>query len=81
MLYQIAANQKGINLVQELISEYSLPVVQAYMYHGAILIEFITHAFLILINGPSQYKIMRTLRFAKCWYLYQRVMDLLLSIL
>jgi len=30
---QIAANQKGINLVTELIAEYTLPVVQAYMAH------------------------------------------------
>lgn len=30
---QIAANQKGINLVKSLIQEYSLPVVQAYMMH------------------------------------------------
>ncbi|PVD21468.1 hypothetical protein C0Q70_19641 [Pomacea canaliculata] len=28
---QVAANQKGITLVKELISEYSLPVIQAYM--------------------------------------------------
>ncbi|KAJ3059330.1 hypothetical protein HDU99_006385, partial [Rhizoclosmatium hyalinum] len=28
---QVAANQRGISLVQGLISEYSLPVVQAYM--------------------------------------------------
>ena len=30
---QIAANQKGINLVKSLIDEYSLSVVQAYMAH------------------------------------------------
>lgn len=30
---QIAANQKGINLVKALIEEYSLEVVQAYMMH------------------------------------------------
>ncbi|KAI0219976.1 5-oxoprolinase [Lamellibrachia satsuma] len=30
---QVAANQKGIHLVEELICEYSLPVVQAYMDH------------------------------------------------
>ncbi|CAM0142505.1 hypothetical protein VKS41_001984 [Umbelopsis sp. WA50703] len=30
---QIAANQKGINLIHALINEYSLEVVQAYMYH------------------------------------------------
>ncbi|KAG1082556.1 hypothetical protein G6F42_022532 [Rhizopus arrhizus] len=30
---QIAANQKGINLVKSLIQEYSLEVVQAYMMH------------------------------------------------
>ncbi|XP_041376521.1 5-oxoprolinase-like [Gigantopelta aegis] len=30
---QVAANQKGINLVSELIEEYSLHVVQAYMAH------------------------------------------------
>jgi len=30
---QVAANQKGISLVQDLIREYSLDVVQAYMYH------------------------------------------------
>ena len=30
---QVAANQKGIKLVQELIDEYTLPVVQAYMAH------------------------------------------------
>jgi len=30
---QVAANQKGIGLVLELISECSLPVVQAYMIH------------------------------------------------
>lgn len=28
---QVAANNKGIGLVQDLIEEYSLPVVQAYM--------------------------------------------------
>jgi 5-oxoprolinase (ATP-hydrolysing) len=31
---QVAANQKGISLVKELIGEYSLEVVQAYMKHG-----------------------------------------------
>ncbi|CAH1778849.1 unnamed protein product [Owenia fusiformis] len=30
---QVAANQKGINLVRELIDEYGLDVVQAYMTH------------------------------------------------
>ena len=30
---QVAANQKGIGLVNELVQEYSLPVVQAYMLH------------------------------------------------
>jgi len=30
---QVAANQKGIRLVEELIGEYSLPVVQSYMVH------------------------------------------------
>lgn len=30
---QVAANQKGIGLVQELISEFGLAVVQAYMKH------------------------------------------------
>ena len=30
---QVAANQKGIKLVQELMDEYTLPVVQAYMAH------------------------------------------------
>merc|ERR1719391_1078905 len=30
---QIAANHKGIQLVNELIDQYSLPVVQAYMAH------------------------------------------------
>ncbi|CAO3686643.1 unnamed protein product [Umbelopsis ramanniana] len=30
---QIAANQKGINLIHSLIKEYTLEVVQAYMYH------------------------------------------------
>lgn len=30
---QVAANQKGINLVHELIDEYGLEVVQAYMAH------------------------------------------------
>uniref|UniRef100_A0A8D9F168 5-oxoprolinase n=1 Tax=Cacopsylla melanoneura TaxID=428564 RepID=A0A8D9F168_9HEMI len=30
---QIAANQKGISLVQDVINLYSLPVVQAYMKH------------------------------------------------
>ena len=30
---QVAANHKGIALVNELIEEYSLPVVQAYMHH------------------------------------------------
>jgi len=30
---QVAANQKGIGLVQELISEFGLDVVQAYMHH------------------------------------------------
>ena len=34
---QVAANQKGINLVQELMDEYSLPVVQAYMAHIQVL--------------------------------------------
>ena len=33
---QVAANQKGISLVKELINEYSLEVVQAYMNHGLI---------------------------------------------
>ena len=32
-LAQVAANQKGILLVQELISEFGLDVVQAYMKH------------------------------------------------
>ena len=35
---QVAANQKGINLVQELMDEYSLPVVQAYMAHIQVLL-------------------------------------------
>lgn len=30
---QIAANQRGIKLVSELIDEYGLEVVQAYMMH------------------------------------------------
>ncbi|XP_071510031.1 5-oxoprolinase-like [Diadema antillarum] len=30
---QVAANQKGIYLIKELIDQYSLPVVQAYMQH------------------------------------------------
>ena len=30
---QVAANNKGIQLVQELINEYSLKVVQAYMLY------------------------------------------------
>lgn len=30
---QVAANHKGIHLVQELIAEYSLRVVHAYMHH------------------------------------------------
>lgn len=30
---QIAANQKGIALLRDLVREYSLPVVQAYMAH------------------------------------------------
>lgn len=30
---QIAANQKGIQLLDDLIESYSLPVVQAYMGH------------------------------------------------
>ena len=30
---QVAANTKGIALVKELIGEYGLPVVQAYMRH------------------------------------------------
>ncbi len=30
---QVAANQKGIQLMQELIAQYSLPIVQAYMHH------------------------------------------------
>ena len=30
---QIAANQKGITLVGDLIARYTLPVVQAYMSH------------------------------------------------
>ena len=30
---QVAANQKGISLINELVQEYSLPVVQAYMLH------------------------------------------------
>lgn len=31
---QVAANQKGITLVVDLIKEYGLAVVQAYMHHG-----------------------------------------------
>jgi N-methylhydantoinase B/oxoprolinase/acetone carboxylase alpha subunit len=31
---QVAANNKGIRLVGELIEEYGLEVVQAYMFHG-----------------------------------------------
>lgn len=30
---QIAANQKGIGLLLELVGEYTLPVVKAYMAH------------------------------------------------
>jgi 5-oxoprolinase (ATP-hydrolysing) len=30
---QVAANQKGIQLMGELIAQYGLPVVQAYMHH------------------------------------------------
>ena len=29
----MAANNKGIGLVRDLIQEYSLPTVQAYMHH------------------------------------------------
>lgn len=31
---QVAANKKGITLTEELISEYGLEVVVAYMHHG-----------------------------------------------
>ena len=31
----MAANQKGIFLVNELINQYGLEVVQAYMHYGA----------------------------------------------
>ena len=31
---QVAANQRGITLVKELIGHYGLEVVQAYMHHG-----------------------------------------------
>lgn len=37
---QVAANQKGITLLGELIDHYGLEVVQAYMNHG-------THSFLL----------------------------------
>lgn len=30
---QVAANNKGISLVGDLIQEYGLPTVQAYMHH------------------------------------------------
>ena len=30
---QVAANQRGITLLQELVHQYSLEVVQAYMHH------------------------------------------------
>lgn len=33
---QVAANQKGIVLVEDLIKQYGLDVVQAYMYHGKL---------------------------------------------
>lgn len=33
LLPQVAANTKGIALVKDLIGEYGLPVVQAYMKH------------------------------------------------
>ena len=32
-MLQVAANNKGIGLVQDLIEEYGLPTVQAYMHH------------------------------------------------
>jgi len=32
----VAANNKGIYLVGELIEEYGLEVVQAYMFHGKL---------------------------------------------
>lgn len=36
---QVAANNKGIGLVQDLIEEYGLPTVQAYMHHIQVLIS------------------------------------------
>ena len=33
MRLQVAANNKGIGLVDALIEEYGLPTVQAYMHH------------------------------------------------
>ncbi|XP_043192342.1 5-oxoprolinase-like [Amphibalanus amphitrite] len=41
---QVAANQKGISLVGELIDQYTLPVVQAYMAH-------IQHAAELAVRG------------------------------
>jgi 5-oxoprolinase (ATP-hydrolysing) len=47
---QVAANNKGIHLVGELIEEYGLEVVQAYMFHGTftIIILFVFLSFIIL---------------------------------
>jgi 5-oxoprolinase (ATP-hydrolysing) len=33
MKAQIAANQRGVQELQKMVSEYSLPVVEAYMHH------------------------------------------------
>eukprot|EP01080_Neovahlkampfia_damariscottae_P008929 gene8929-878_t len=53
---QVAANQKGISLVKELISEYSLEVVQAYMVHVQNNAEFAVQNMLkemVEIRGKS----------------------------
>ena len=36
---QVAANNRGIGLVQDLIEEYGLPTVQAYMHHIQVLVS------------------------------------------
>jgi len=62
---QIAANHKGIQLVNELIDEYSLPVVQAYMAHIQANAEVAVRDMLKVIGIKAQQKTGRSVLSAK----------------
>ena len=61
---QIAANHKGIQLVNELIDQYSLPVVQAYMAHIQANAEVAVRDMLKVIGNEAKAKTGRSVLMA-----------------